>query len=299
MYLCTFDWIWADPTTPEAEMIGSDHTLFLILGGCLDTITPDVVQLVLPGPLLSPVPKGAKMPGFKRKRRWGNGSVSKRRRVAFRAFRRRRRFSRTRLKMRIPKRRFKALTPLSELRVHKWHFANTLTPTSTVQYYTFNVNDTYDPYAGTGGSQPYGRDQMVLRYKKYEVLQTIATVRVYPASGMPGPLYCGVLVQDDTDAVPTVGDQASWIENPHARYKIMANIGDVKPVFHRLKINNRKGLNDPWNNQAAYNNDPTARKQMVVWLTHAAGAAGVAHNIAVQLTMYTRWFDPIYTVASS
>lgn len=240
------------------------------------------------------------MPGLKRKRKWGNGSVSKKRRVAFRAFRRRRRFRKKNLRMRIPKRKFKPITPLGELRAHRWVHSGSLTPSATVVVYqTYNVNSTYDPDQTGVGTQPFGRDQMVTRYKKYEVLQCIATVRFYPNSTMTKPVIFGVLVQDNSDAVPTTGDKASWTENPHSRFKVMPHVGNVNPVTFKLKIDCRVGLNDPWNNQAAYGANPTTTKQLVIWAINSDGTAGVAHYFVTHLMMYTRWFDPIYTVASS
>lgn len=84
-------------------------------------------------------------------------------------------------------------------------------------HYTYRANSCYDPYAGAGGGQPRGFDQLMAFFGKGHCYQSYMNVRCINTSSS-GQLICGITVSNDGTAPTTVQD---LIEQRRSKYRVL------------------------------------------------------------------------------
>lgn len=91
--------------------------------------------------------------------------------------------------------------------------------------YVYHANDLYDPYAGVGGQQPMGFDQLMALYRNFTVIGSKIYVNFYfnDSAGANHTMRCAVIMND---AAASVSSIYKLVEDPRSTQKILAAIGD-------------------------------------------------------------------------
>lgn len=186
---------------------------------------------------------------------------------------------------------------------HRYSTAIELDPaTSTAADYYFRANSLFDPDHTSTGHQPMWHDQMALFYKKYVVIGSRISVRVYGAN----TAHTGVpllVIKKDHDNTPASADINTIVESNHrdSCYRYVKSDGTW--TFARLGFSLKKdfGIKDPIEVPETHGTSAAGpTKEMLYHVAYADAAWNdtttvYAHVVIDYLAL---WFEPIDVIAS-
>lgn len=156
------------------------------------------------------------------------------------------------------------------------------------------ANGPFDPYAATGGHQPFGYDTWASLYSNVTVIG--AKIRVRFDGGYDSaarPLYVGVHLNDD-QIIPT--NVVAMLEDPRSRYRVVNTYSGsgkgVATVVHKFSPKRMFGIANVRDNigtlGSAVTTTPTSAAFFTLFCLLASGTGSSSTNVHAQV-----WIDYI------
>lgn len=160
-------------------------------------------------------------------------------------------------------------------------------PAAATSYYTFNLNELYDPLAGQGTSQPYLFDHYADLYDTYRVLSGVWYVTFVNEGGNPLRLaYCVSEVSTPPTSYRIVAEQKNGRACMLSAASGSKNMQTIKIPWNSNRYFKGTGIEDQ---QAAFTTYPTSRLFLHMYMESVKYDGSPANIVGViSITAYFR-----------
>jgi len=161
----------------------------------------------------------------------------------------------------------------------------------------YNANSIHDPYAGFGGAQPLGHDQLATMFNKYEVLGSKITIQAHNIS--PYAMRIGIRLSYNDNALT---DVSRMEEDPKSRWVTLLPTGESGSLRTlSFMVNPSKFLRKPSGDdvlKADFNANPDKRLYFQV-MTYSFDESNTSQCVVrSKINYFTRCTDPKVLSAS-
>lgn len=162
------------------------------------------------------------------------------------------------------------------------------------------LNSVYDPYAGAGGHQPLGYDQMAAFYNRYRVVGATITAEWEQggSAGIRRPMV-GISITPTSNFPANTDSANQCAEQPYTVYKILADSASAngKAVITRKLKTFKPFFGDAYLTDDSYaaliGANPTNLIHAQVWARPQQGSESIdAHKLCVTITYDVIFYDP-------
>lgn len=169
-------------------------------------------------------------------------------------------------------------------------------------YQTYTMNSLYDPNTSIGGTQPFGFDEMMALYGRYQVFGCKISLLVSPLSETGSNLY---VIPTQNSALPSYANIEELRRRPFARTMFLlkdsgrggTNKYKLRQYYSVKKLDRviANGLNQQEDYIGTSAQDPSEKLYLHLIHTTTSGTAAtpIELYIRVELTFYCQFSQPI------
>lgn len=185
---------------------------------------------------------------------------------------------------------------------HKYFDTVTMIPgtTSSLEQYTFGLNNLYDPNVTGAGHQPYGFDQMCTFFKHYCVVGAKITVNFMLSSGFNEDAFVAIVHDADSTfdySTSVIAGTQHIIEAKRGPYGFLTTTNDKKQLSLNWSLRKNEGVSKPaqaidWAGDSSSAPIQQALAHVVIGPALDGTSIGTV-KCQVQIDYLTLWTDPI------